>query len=137
MKTLVRVLGIPLIAEIANSAIYNVFVYKPEAAPLGYPAGITFLITLTLLFYVGWRAAQSFRDRPLLKSAGCGLLLWFISTLLVGGMSRYFGLDVPSSQQDFYLGPLIAFALFAPIAAVFPVLGAWSEMKISNLRRAK
>ena len=86
---------------------------------------VSVVATLAILFYLGWQVATAYEGRPLVKAAGMGLFVWFVSTVVfTGGIGL--ALSILSAPEHWGLtGPAVAFALFAPAAAVAPILGAF------------
>lgn len=86
---------------------------------------VSVVATLVILFYLGWQVAAAYEERLLVKAAGMGLFVWFVSTVVfTGGIGL--ALSILSAPEHWGLtGPALAFVLFAPAAAVAPMLGAF------------
>jgi len=85
---------------------------------------VVIVATLAILFYLGWQVATNYEGRPLVKAAGMGLFVWFVSTVVFTGGIGY-ALSLLSAPEGWGLtGPAVAFVIFAAAAAVVPMVGA-------------
>ncbi len=133
MPNLLRVLIVPLAIELINNVVHGLVRDTTVPTRLHYTDVISIAITVAILLYVGWRVATIYTTRPILKAAGIGLLLWLISTIVfTGGAQVVQSLFASAPNSSDLMGPVIAFALFAPAAAVVPILGAFARIKIKQ-----
>ena len=120
---LVRVISIPLFLELVNRGVHALYRDASIAEKLQKSDIVTICITVVVLMFLGWRVATIYSERRLLRAAGLGLLLWFISTVVITGGATLASSTFGTLSTDSVVGPLIAFALFAPVAALAPLVG--------------
>ena len=125
IQKFIRTIRIPLALELINGTANWLLRDNSAGAVLQTFDIVTIIATVAILFYLGWQVATAYEGRPLLKAAGMGLFVWFVSTVVfTGGIG--FALSLLSAPQSWGLtGPAVAFVLFAPAAAVVPMLGAF------------
>jgi len=121
----VRVIWIPLALELIKQIVHSLVRDTSSGERLQTSDIVSIVATVAILFYLGLRVASIYGG-PLLKAAGMGLLVWFISTVVfVGGTGLVLSLLSAAPRSSVLTGPVVAFVLFAPAAAVVPVLGAF------------
>jgi hypothetical protein len=135
MSKLVRVIWIPLLLELCGNMLFNLIRDRFDPGLVVYLSLASILVTISLLLYLGWRVAAVYLVRPTLIASGLGLLLWFCSTiLLTGGRSLIEVLHGTPGYSEPFLGPLVAFVLFAPAALLVPVLAVVARNRFRGQR---
>ena len=128
----IKTIQVPLILELVNNIIHSIF---RDASVVGFRSLdiITILATIVILFYLGWQVAAAYSERRLLKAAGFGLFLWFISTIVFTGGIEFLHSSVATKPDISVLtNALIAFVLFIPVAAMVPIVGVLIKTRFSK-----
>jgi hypothetical protein len=132
VNPILKVVGIPLLIELANAVIYTFYVHKPWPQALSYWGALSFFITLILLFYVGWRTAIFYKDKVLIRAVTNGFLLWLIPTAVVACIPDRLGQEGTTSFLEGAIGALVAFGLFSPFLVGIPLLAVWVKSKVES-----
>jgi hypothetical protein len=130
VKLFVIALKMPVLIEIVNQLIRAYL--QMQLGPNDIVDNVSLVVTAVIVVWTGWLIAKKFG--ALSMSALAGIVIWFLSTVVIAGGSNLFQFTIaPTSTDSATLigakGLTIAFLLFSPVSAVLGLVGGYFAKK--------
>lgn len=133
-KHMIQVLRLPIFLEILN--IFMHAVVRGYVKSVLCIDGLSFVLTLTLIFVAGWQASTIYQGN-LSRVLLVGVVFWFCSLLLSGVLMRslevIFGFAKPVEAMSVFIGQLVSFFLFLPPVLVIPAVACFIQKRKAGI----